>query len=198
MAPTVAIETVIIVRPLKVIAVLCGCVALFLMMLSIAATTWLEADGRREGLWELCRRTDTDGMEIECIKNQPRAWIEACRALCLMALAVCLCAVIVACVGLKTERFRWKYHYYKAAMIIMFIAVTLQAISLIIFPVKFLEEITQKEEVRWEFGWAYGIGWGSAIFMLGASILLLIDRDNEEVMYREKTNHNINPEPEEV
>ncbi|ESO91371.1 hypothetical protein LOTGIDRAFT_182635 [Lottia gigantea] len=197
MAPTVAIETIVIVRPLKVVAVMCGCVALFLMMLSIAATTWLEADGRREGLWEICRRTDKDDLDIECQKNQPRAWIEACRVLCLSAVAVCLCSVIVACVGLNTERFRWKYHYYKAAMIIMFVAVALQAISLIIFPVKFLEEIGDRAEVRWEFGWAYGIGWGSAIFMLGSSILLLIDRDNEEVLYREKTHLN-NFEAEDV
>ncbi|XP_041378162.1 transmembrane protein 47-like isoform X2 [Gigantopelta aegis] len=197
-APIVAIETVIAVRPSRVIAVLCGCISIMLLMLSIAATTWLEADGRREGLWELCKWRDSKGVEVDCEKNNPKTWLDACRSLCLLALFSALISVIIACVGLKTENFQWKYHYYKASMVIMFIAVTFEVIALIIFPVKFLEEVDERPYKKWEFGWAYGIGWGSAIFMFGCAILLLLDRDSEEVVYREKTIYQREPEPEEI
>lgn len=37
----------------------------------------------------------------------------------------------------------------------------------------------------WEFGWAYGVGWGAAIFLLGGVILLLCDKESEEIYYKE-------------
>ncbi|XP_067658615.1 transmembrane protein 47-like [Haliotis asinina] len=187
------------VRCSSVISVLCGCVAVMLLMLSIAATTWLEADGFREGLWEKCKWRDRISQQVDCEKNYPRAWIQACRTMCLLSLATCLLSIVVACIGLRTDNFRSKYTYYKAALSIMFIAALFEVIALIIFPVKFLEEVShERSHHKWEFGWAYGVGWGSAIFMFGAAILLLIDRESEEVIYREKTIYNKEPEPEEV
>lgn len=38
----------------------------------------------------------------------------------------------------------------------------------------------------WEFGWAYGVGWGSAIFLFGAVVLLLCDKESEEIYYKER------------
>jgi len=38
----------------------------------------------------------------------------------------------------------------------------------------------------WEFGWAYGVGWGSAIFLFGGVILLLCDKESEEIYYKER------------
>lgn len=38
----------------------------------------------------------------------------------------------------------------------------------------------------WEFGWAYGVGWGAAIFLFGAITLLLCDKESEEVYYKER------------
>lgn len=38
----------------------------------------------------------------------------------------------------------------------------------------------------WEFGWAYGVGWGAAIFLLGGVILLLCDKESEEIYYKER------------
>ena len=52
---------------------LCGCISIMLLMLSIAATTWLEADGRREGLWELCMWRDSKGVEVDCQRNNPKS-----------------------------------------------------------------------------------------------------------------------------
>ena len=33
---------------------------------------------------------------------------------------------------------------------------------------------------------AYGVAWGSTIFLFGASMLLIFDRNKEEIYYREK------------
>jgi len=38
----------------------------------------------------------------------------------------------------------------------------------------------------WEFGWAYGVGWGAAIFLFGAVVLLLCDKESEEIYYKER------------
>ena len=64
-------------------------------------------------------------------------------------------------------------------------------IALIVFPVKFMQELsrkaTEKQQPDWYFGWAYGMAWGGAIFIFGAAVLLLIDKESEEMYYREKT-----------
>jgi len=54
MAPTTAIETVLVVRPLKVTAFSCGFVSAFLLILSISTSAWLTTDDIRRGLWSVC------------------------------------------------------------------------------------------------------------------------------------------------
>jgi len=39
----------------------------------------------------------------------------------------------------------------------------------------------------WEFGWAYGVAWGASIFLFGGVILLLCDKESEEIYYKERT-----------
>ena len=54
MAPTQTIETVTIVRPLKVTAFICGLIVLLLMALALASSDWLISDGWRQGLFAHC------------------------------------------------------------------------------------------------------------------------------------------------
>ena len=62
-------------------------------------------------------------------------------------------------------------------------------ISLIVFPACFVQRMGEKDppKTEWYFAWAYGVGWGCAIFQFGAAILLLIDKESEEIYYKEKT-----------
>lgn len=39
---------------------------------------------------------------------------------------------------------------------------------------------------NWEFGWAYGVGWGAVIFLVGGAVLLLCEKESEEIYYKEK------------
>ena len=58
MAPTQTIETVTIVRPLKVTAFICGLIVLLLMSLALASSDWLISDGWRQGLFAHCTEED--------------------------------------------------------------------------------------------------------------------------------------------
>ena len=54
----------------------------------------------------------------------------------------------------------------------------------------FMQELDEREGDQWYFGWSYGVAWGAAIFIFGAAILLLVDRENDTIYYREKTYYN--------
>ena len=75
-------------------------------------------------------------------------------------------------------------------LLLLFSALFL-VISLIIFPAMFMQEINERPcgDEQWYFGWSYGLAWGAAIFMVGAVVLLVVDRNGEETLYREKTHY---------
>ncbi|XP_059157618.1 transmembrane protein 47-like [Physella acuta] len=184
--PAVIIETVLVVRPIKVIGLLCGVIAVLLLMLSVAATAWLQADNTREGLWERCSYNRTNPNSLNCEMGLPREWISVCQALCLISLIVCIGAIVVTSIGLRTSNFTIKYKLYFTGLVIFFIAVAFELTSLVIFPIKFLDEITNRDEIHWSFGWAYIVGWAGAVSEFAAGLFLLLDRGAEEVLYRER------------
>lgn len=59
--------------------------------------------------------------------------------------------------------------------------------ALVIYPAYFASEIEISNRQVWEFGWAYGVGWGASIFLFGAVLLLLCDKETEEIYYKERT-----------
>ncbi|XP_076472676.1 transmembrane protein 47-like [Babylonia areolata] len=184
---TTTIETMVIVRPLKVIAVILAALAMLLMLLSVAATTWLEANRVREGLWERCHFRVNETDMVDCNVTLPKDWLQVCRSLCLIALIFTFFGVVVTSAGLRSSNFRAKNRFYFWGMVLWFLADALQLSSLVTFPIKFLDSITTRAELHWQFGWAYGIGWGAAIFVFLGGLLLLIDKGAEEVVYREVT-----------
>ena len=66
------------------------------------------------------------------------------------------------------------------------IAVITALVALVLYPVCFAGELSLGNRFVWEFGWAYGVAWGAAIFLFGASVLLMCDREAEEVYYKER------------
>ena len=50
----------------------------------------------------------------------------------------------------------------------------------IIFPVKFGDNIVNSETVRrWDFDWTYGFAWGALIFSVGATIFFFLPGDTK-------------------
>ena len=62
--------------------------------------------------------------------------------------------------------------------------------SLIIYPVKYDDELERLDINDWTFGWAYGLGWVVSVMFMGSAFLLWLDKDTDEIIFREKTSYN--------
>lgn len=66
------------------------------------------------------------------------------------------------------------------------VAVIAVLVALIMYPLCFSGELSMGNRPVWEFGWAYGVSWGAAIFLFGGVILLLCDKESEEIYFKER------------
>ncbi|KAH8359235.1 hypothetical protein KR093_005297 [Drosophila rubida] len=216
MAPTTTIETITITRPLKVIAFICGVIVVVLMIMALASTDWLMAAGWRQGLFMHCIEEDSMTplpFNIQdppgCYASRDIGYIKATAALCIITLITDVIATVLTGLGLKTQNHNLKYKFYRIAVLVMLVSckhklletynstnintnryclfIVLAVLSaLIVYPVCFAGELTMANRRVWEFGWAYGVGWGAAIFLFGAVVLLLCDKESEEIYYKER------------
>nr|CAG4638831.1 EOG090X0HIV [Cyclestheria hislopi] len=196
MAPMTVIETITITRPLKVIAFLCGALALALLVMALASTDWLLTQGWRQGLFLYCVDEgaatplpfESDN-KVGCYRARDETYIRATAGLCILALATDVFATLLTGLGLQSSDPNRKYKYYRLAVYIMLISLIAALVALVLYPVCFAREMTQGYRDVWEFGWAYGVAWGAAIFLFGASVLLMCDKEAEEVYYKERDVH---------
>ncbi|XP_059615575.1 transmembrane protein 47 isoform X1 [Phlebotomus argentipes] len=193
MAPTTTIETVTITRPLKVIAFICGLIVIILMIMALASTDWLMAEGWRQGLFVHCIEEDVVPplpFNLQdppgCYPSRDAAYIKATAALCIITLITDAIATLLTGLGLRTQDHNMKYKFYRIAVLVMLVALISILIALILYPVCFAAELNLGNRPIWEFGWAYGVGWGAAIFLFGAVVLLLCDKESEEIYYKER------------
>jgi len=192
MAPTTTIETVTIVRPLKVIAFICGIIVIFLMTLCLASSNWLTAEKFRQGLWEFCIDEDAPKplpFNIDegpgCYSGRSVGYIRVAAVLSVITLLADIVATIMTGFGLCSKDPNKKYTLYRFSLHVMVGALISILIALVIYPAFFAAEIEDSNRPLWEFGWAYGVGWGAAIFLFGAILLLLCDKETEEIYYKE-------------
>ncbi|KAK2706508.1 hypothetical protein QYM36_016517 [Artemia franciscana] len=113
-------------------------------------------------------------------------YIRATAALCIITLFTDAFATLLTGLGLKSEDPEKKYKYYRLAVYIMLLSLISVLVGLIIYPVCFADELAAGNRLLWEFGWAYGVGWGASIFLFGAIVLLLCDKESEEIYYKER------------
>ncbi|KAH8316046.1 hypothetical protein KR074_010520, partial [Drosophila pseudoananassae] len=212
MAPTTTIETITITRPLKVIAFICGVIVVVLMIMALASTDWLMAADWRQGLFVHCIEDDSVPplpFNIQdppgCYWTRDIGYIKATAALCIITLVTDVIATVLTGLGLKTQNHNLKYKFYRIAVLVMLVSLLAVLSALIVYPVCFAGELSlgmalfsSRETVFlinisspgnrrvWEFGWAYGVGWGAAIFLFGAVVLLLCDKESEEIYYKER------------
>ncbi|XP_061402210.1 transmembrane protein 47 isoform X1 [Musca vetustissima] len=193
MAPTTTIETITITRPLKVIAFICGVIVILLMIMALASTDWLMAEGWRQGLFVHCIEEDVlPPLPFNiidppgCYPSRDVFYIKATAVLCVITLITDVIATILTGLGLKTQNHTLKYKFYRIAVLVMLLSLLAVLSALIIYPVCFAGELNLANRPIWEFGWAYGVGWGAAIFLFGAVVLLLCDKESEEIYYKER------------
>nr|CAG4648364.1 EOG090X0HIV [Moina brachiata] len=193
MAPMTVIETITITRPLKVIAFLCGFLALALLVMSLASTDWLMAQGWRQGLFlhcvdEAAERPLPFDLEVKvgCYRVRDKYYIHITAALCILALVTDIFATLLTGLGLQSGDPPKKRKYYRLAIYVMLASLVAALVALVIYPVCFARELSEGKRSVWELGWAYGVAWGAAIFLFGASVLLMLDKEADEVYYKER------------
>ncbi|KTF79420.1 hypothetical protein cypCar_00039283 [Cyprinus carpio] len=112
------------------------------------------------------------------------AWAQAVAALMIIGLIILIIAFIISFVALCCS--------LNIALLpvvggLLIFAVIIQIIALIIYPVKFNEQIY---EGYYNYTWAYGFGWGATILMLGCGILFCcLPRYEDELSGMAKTNY---------
>lgn len=196
MAPTTSIETVMVIRPYKVLALLFGFLNLIIMAMFIGATTWVKTENTRWGLWEYCNTVSPGRIDCEEFPDIEE-WMYACRGLCLLGLILCVIASVVVSIGLNAKKFRLRYRCYFVAMLIYCLGGLFNTTALIIYPVKYAGKVGMTAGSDWSFGWAYGLGWGSTALLAVSAILLCLDKDVDEIILREKTAYDNGIEEEE-
>nr|CAG4646686.1 EOG090X0HIV [Macrothrix elegans] len=196
MAPITVIETITITRPLKVIAFLCGALAMALLVMSLASTDWLLTRDWRQGLFLHCIDEITETPlpfnleeKVGCYRARDEYYIQITAALCILALATDIFATLLTGLGLQSADPHKKRKYYRLAIYVMLASLVAALVALVLYPVCFARELSHGNRAVWEFGWAYGVAWGAAIFLFGASVLLMCDKEAEEVYYKERDVH---------
>ncbi|XP_018024585.1 transmembrane protein 47 isoform X2 [Hyalella azteca] len=177
-----------------VIALVCGAITSFLMILALSSSDWLLAMGWRQGLFEHCIEKGAPTplpFKVEadygCYPARNEPYIMGAAGLCVICLLLSCLATILTGLGLHATDTSAKTRYYRAAVWVMTLALVAVLVALILYPVFFAQELELGNREVWEFGWAYGVGWGAAIFLFGGVVLLLCDQEEEEIYYKERT-----------
>ncbi|KAG9275060.1 p53 apoptosis effector related to PMP-22 [Astyanax mexicanus] len=140
--------------------------ALIFDIIAIAAQSgWVEDENAKShyaSMWEQCRGRNDNWT---CWSLMENSWAQAVAALMIIGLIILIIAFIVSCVALCCTL---NIPLLRVIGVLLIIAVILQIIALIIYPVKFNETIF---EGHYDYTWAYGFGWGATILMMGCGIL---------------------------
>ncbi|XP_074528375.1 transmembrane protein 47-like [Halichoeres trimaculatus] len=178
-----SVNEVHVLRPFKLIALLCVFLALCLDIVALLSPAWVTAEHFSLSLWESCSQSEARPGEEEavwsCFSTLTSDWQIATLVLLVTGAVATLVAFLVALISLCRGTHR---QHYRTVAVFLFTAVVLQACALVLYPIKFIDGTVL--QTYHEFNWGYGLGWGATIFMLGAGILFCLRTDiYEEAMY---------------
>lgn len=196
-APTAKLETVVVNSPIKSLSYLFNIIAAITCMLIISSSFWfIEDSNTRYGLWQQCEIHNSSVAEmnddnqnndqyVKCHLYN-KVWTQLCGALVVVATLCAVLGCVLIYLGFNhQERQDHKMKYYRSALFCHFVGFLCLVLSLTIFPLYFINELEEENESTWYFGWSYGAGWGASIFLFASGILLICDRNREEVFYKE-------------
>ncbi|XP_036404213.1 transmembrane protein 47-like [Megalops cyprinoides] len=158
-----------VVRPFKLISLICVFLALGLDVVALLSPAWVTAERYSLSLWESCRKV---GAVLQCFTTLRSDWQVATLVLLLAGAVVTLVAFLIALVSFCSGTQR-KHH--RMVAVFLFTAVVLQACALVLYPIKFIDGTVL--QTYHEFNWGYGLAWGATIFMLGGGILFCLRTD---------------------
>lgn len=196
-APTAKLETVVVHSPVKTLAYLFNIFAAIISVLSVTGSFWIqESYYHRYGLWQECKVANGTAQEfsdsdpfnnehLSCFLYN-KVWTQLCGALVTVATICAGFGVALILFGFNhSERQDRKMKFYRSALFVYFTGFFCLVLACTIYPLHFISELGYGNEATWYFGWSYGAAWSAAIFLLLAAVLLICDRNREEVFYKE-------------
>ncbi|KAE8602204.1 hypothetical protein XENTR_v10013908 [Xenopus tropicalis] len=167
----------------------CKCILPLLMLFAIifdiialSGRGWVETESGREraSIWEKCHGSGED-----CNSIMNYAWGKATAALLIIGFILLIICFILSFVALCVPNMP----LMRIIGAILILAVILQVIALIIYPVRFTNELATGNE-SYLYSWTYGFGWGSTIIMFGCAIFFCcLPNYEDELLENVKTKY---------
>ncbi|CAD5213718.1 unnamed protein product [Bursaphelenchus xylophilus] len=203
-AQTTTIETVSVVRPMKVIALICLILSLILLIIALSTKSWVSSDRFHTGLFEECTAESNNGRPAnivpvpdapaegtcQSITRANLVYVKAVAGLLIVAALATFIGLLANLLGLKTNDLHKKHTFYKGATYAALFSVLCQLTALIVYPVCFFFTMNTYGIRNWAFDWSYGVAFGAMLITFGASLMLICDKEHDEIYYKEKTIYN--------
>merc|ERR1712112_658779 len=181
-APQVIFETVVVTRPLKVIAFTCCVITCIILVAATSTADWMLAEGWREGLFQQCI---SEGAalplpfdmtpQVGCSSARSAGYLGACAALVIIGLITDFFGTVMTALGLRSTDPNKKYKYYKVAIYALLAALIALLLAAIIYPVSFSKELAQEPDKN---GFTLEIG---SIDFDKDGVIDLLDDDNDGI-----------------
>jgi len=151
--------------------------------------------------------------EEGCSKARGVSYIRGTAALVIIGLLFDFFGTLLTGLGLRSTDPNKKYKYYRVAIYALVVALIALTLAAIIYPVKFSSDLANDGDDdndgipddededddndgiddedeggprTYEFGFGYGATWGSIILIFASVVLLICDRESEEIFYKER------------
>uniref|UniRef100_A0A3Q2VRY5 Transmembrane protein 47 n=1 Tax=Haplochromis burtoni TaxID=8153 RepID=A0A3Q2VRY5_HAPBU len=141
--------------PLKLVGVVCVFLALCLDIGAVMSPAWVTADDQYYlSLWESCwKPASSENWQCSSTLDSGNGWKGVSMLFGFLFFTVSICFLCL---------------FFRQLIFV------LQACSLVLYPVKFIESINLR--IYHEFNWGYGLAWGGTIFSFGGGILYYYHR----------------------
>jgi len=154
------------------------------------------------------------GMGPGCSTARSASYLRGAAALVIIGLIFDFFGTFLTGLGLRSTDPNKKYKYYRVAIYALIIALIALLLAAIIYPVQFSKDLANEdsdddndgveddededddgdgkeddEEAgarTYTFGFGYGATWGSIILIFASVVLLICDRESEEIFYKER------------
>lgn len=198
---------VVIIRPYRCIAFISAIIVVILLIAAIGGSGWLNSEGIRQGLWVYCVENNLKDPEtlpamyhdtsVGChTPINPPWYITLTGVLCCLALACNVVGGFFLVLLLFTKTLTVKRRLISGlGQGAFFLGIVVLLTGLVLLPLKFWYELALWRRSHWEFGWAFGLGWGATIFLFAAVILMILEdgiigrnEGSREASYAEPSN----------
>ncbi|KAM7543252.1 hypothetical protein Aperf_G00000001511 [Anoplocephala perfoliata] len=197
-APTVTIEVVRVIRPLKIISLLLAIMSLGLMIAAACLSSWMYIGPAQMGLFHECYPKEIGSEDYKCSKTSCYTYFFfLSMILAMVGILLLIVGIVLFIAGILVYVLIPKRRLYNATVGIFIFAALFYSACLVTHPVLFLIQFSDEkfQEVGHSHrggeiapGYALFIGVGGVLLLIVSTILLIVDKRVDEIIYLEKIN----------